>query len=153
MFSSADENLWDGYDSALDDESASEEESTSEDKARAHTGEKAKDVARSRVRAGFYSPDIDAHKQQLHADAVANVTDNTPGCFTPAVARTATNSGRPSSKLQVNSTAASTGQDEEKMPRCPTLCLAHGGGRLRCCPSRTNKWRIQSFWPILARIL
>ena len=53
MFSSADENPWDGYDSALDDESALEEESTSEDEAGARTGEKAKDVAWSRVRASF----------------------------------------------------------------------------------------------------
>jgi hypothetical protein len=47
MFSSADENPWDGYDSALDDESALEEEYTSEDKAGACTGEKAKDAAQS----------------------------------------------------------------------------------------------------------
>ena len=53
MFSSADENPWDGYDSSLDDESASEEESTSKDKAGAHTGEKAKDAAWSRVHASF----------------------------------------------------------------------------------------------------
>jgi hypothetical protein len=93
MSSSADENPWDGYDSTLDDETASEEEYTSKDKAGACTGEKAKDAARSRVHASFCRPDIDAHEQQLHADAVANVTDNTLGCSTPAVARTATNTG------------------------------------------------------------
>jgi hypothetical protein len=131
MFSSADENPWDGYGSALDDKLASEEEPTSEDEAGACTGEKAKDVARSRVRASFYCPDIDAHEQQLRADAVADVTDNTPGCSTPTVARTAANAGRPPSKVQVDSTAASTGQDKkEKMSRRWTLCLAHGEGRL-----------------------
>jgi hypothetical protein len=93
MFSSADENPWDGYDSALDDESASEEDPTFEDKAGASTGEKAKDIARSLVRASFYCPDIDAHEQQLHADAVADVTDNTPGCSIPAVTRIAANAG------------------------------------------------------------
>ena len=45
MFSSADENPWDGYDSALDDESALEEDPTSKDEAVASTGEKAKGVA------------------------------------------------------------------------------------------------------------
>ena len=93
MFSSADENPWDGYDSALDDESALEEESTSEDEAGARTGEKAKDAAWSRVRASFYRPDINAHEQQLCTDAVADVTDNTPGCSTPAITRTAANAG------------------------------------------------------------
>ena len=44
-FSGADENPWDGYDSALDDESALEEDPTSEDEAGARTGEKAKNVA------------------------------------------------------------------------------------------------------------
>jgi hypothetical protein len=117
MFSSADENPWDGYNSALDDESASEEESTSEDEAGAHTGEKAKDAAQSRVHASFYRPDIDAHEQQLRADAVANVMDNTPGCATPDIARTATNAGRPPSKVQADSPVALTGQDEEKMSR------------------------------------
>ena len=93
MFSGAEENPLDGYDSALDDKSASEEKSTFEDKVGACTGEKAKDAARTCVRASFYCQDVNAHEQQLRADAVANVTDNTPGCSTPAVARTAANAG------------------------------------------------------------
>ena len=114
IFSSADENPWDRYDSALDDKSASEEESTSEYEAGACTGEKVKDAAWSHVRTSFYRLDIDAHEQQLRADAMADITDNTPGCSTPAVARTAANAGRPPSKVQADSTTASTGQDEEK---------------------------------------
>ena len=82
-FSGADENPWDGYDSALDDESASEEDPTSEDEAGAHTGEKAKDVSWSLVRASFNHLDIDAHEQQLCADAVVDVTNNMPSCSTP----------------------------------------------------------------------
>ncbi len=122
MFSSADENPWDGYDSALDDELALEEESTSEDEAGARIGEKAKDAALYRVRASFYHPDIDAHEQQMRANAVADITDDMPGCSTPVVARTAANAGRPpffcagnfGSKIQADITAASTGQDEAK---------------------------------------
>jgi hypothetical protein len=92
-FSGADENPWDGYNFALDDESASEEDPTSKDEAGARTGEKAKDVARSLIGASFYHPDIDAHEQQLRADTVVDGTDHTPSCSTPAVARTATDMG------------------------------------------------------------
>jgi hypothetical protein len=113
-FSGADENPWDGYNFALDDESASEEDPTSKDEAGARTGEKAKDVARSLIGASFYHPDIDAHEQQLRADTVVDGTDHTPSCSTPAVARTAANAGQPPFKLQADSTAALTGQDEEK---------------------------------------
>ena len=79
--------------SALDEKLASEEDPTSEDEVGARTGEKAKDAAWSRVRASFYRPDINAHEQQLRADAVTDVTDNTSGCSTPAVARMAANMG------------------------------------------------------------
>ncbi len=45
---------------------------------------------------------------------MADVMDNTPGCSTPAVARTVANASQPPSKVQADSTATSTGQDEEK---------------------------------------
>ena len=48
MFSSADENPWDGYDSALDDKLALEEESISEDEAGV-----LEESARSKTRPAF----------------------------------------------------------------------------------------------------
>jgi hypothetical protein len=113
-FSGADENPWDGYDSAMDDELASEEDPTSEDETGARTGETAKDIAWSLVCASFYHPDIDAHEQQLRADAVVGGTDHMPSCSNTAAAQTAANVGQPPFKLQADSTAALTGQDEEQ---------------------------------------
>ena len=129
MFSSADKNPWDGYDSALDDESALEEDPASEDEAGVRTGEKTKDIDWSLVGVSFYRPDIVAHEQQLRTDAVANGMDNTPDCSTPAVAQTAAYAGQPSLKSQVNSTAAWTGQDEEiNVSSSESLPGSWGGG-------------------------